>query len=111
MIQANDITRKSWIEYDENSDFPIQNIPFGAFKTKNATTHIGSIIGKTIISLSKLEELGYFEHIDLEKNTFQAKTLNPFLHQGKRIWRQVRDEIAILFDLKNKNLQDNKIDN
>ena len=28
MIKANDITRKSWIYYDEKSDFPIQNIPF-----------------------------------------------------------------------------------
>ena len=34
MIQANDITRKSWIKYDANSDFPIQNIPFGAFINK-----------------------------------------------------------------------------
>ena len=34
MIKANDITRKSWIKYDKNSDFPIQNIPFGVFKSK-----------------------------------------------------------------------------
>ena len=37
MIKANDITRKSWINYDKNSDFPIQNIPFGVFKTKEET--------------------------------------------------------------------------
>ena len=32
MIKANDITRKSWIEYDHDCDFPIQNIPFGGAK-------------------------------------------------------------------------------
>ena len=29
MIKANDPSLKSWIEVPENSDFPIQNIPFG----------------------------------------------------------------------------------
>ena len=49
MLSANNINRKSWIEYDSNSDFPIQNIPFGVFKTKNNEFHIATIIGKTII--------------------------------------------------------------
>ena len=34
MIQANDPSLKSWIEVDKDSDFPIQNIPFGVFKTE-----------------------------------------------------------------------------
>ena len=32
--KANDPKRKSWIKVPENSDFPIQNIPFGVFITK-----------------------------------------------------------------------------
>ena len=109
MIKANDITRKSWIEYDENSDFPIQNIPFGVFKTQKGEVHIGTIIGDTVISLSKLEALGYFKEIKLESNTFQHKTLNTFLKQTKDTWRSVRDRIAILFDENNTELkhQDN----
>ena len=41
MLSANNINRKSWIKYDSNSDFPIQNIPFGVFKTNknNFTLH------------------------------------------------------------------------
>ena len=50
MLSANNIDRKSWIKYDSNSDFPIQNIPFGVFKTHNNEFHIATIIGKTIIS-------------------------------------------------------------
>ena len=41
MIKANDITRRSWIKYDENSDFPIQNIPFGVFKAKKLILYGG----------------------------------------------------------------------
>lgn len=107
MIKANDITRKSWIKYDENSDFPIQNIPFGVFKTKDNAIHIGSIIGETAISLSVLEKLGYFKNTLLQPNSFQSNTLNIFLQQSKKIWREVRDEIAILFDIKNEKLKSN----
>jgi len=105
MIKANDITRKSWIEYDHDCDFPIQNIPFGVFKTKENQIHIGTIIGNTVISLSKLEYLGYFKTLKLEPNTFQQETLNKFLNQKKDIWRSVRDRIAILFDEKNTELK------
>ena len=111
MIKANDITRKSWIKYDKNTDFPIQNIPFGVFKTVNENIHVGTIIGKTVISLSSLEELGYFTNTPLEKDTFTKSTnLNPFLKQGKRIWRMVRDRIAVLFDAENMELQNNESD-
>jgi len=103
MLSANNIDRKSWIKYDSNSDFPIQNIPFGVFKTNNNEFHIATIIGKTIISLKNLETQGYFNEIELNKNTFQGKNLNQLLKQKKSIWRAVRNKIADLFDLENKN--------
>ncbi len=103
MLSANNIDRKSWIKYDSNSDFPIQNIPFGVFKTNNHEFHIATIIGKTIISLKNLEKEGYFNEIELNKNTFQGKSLNQLLKQKKPIWRAVRNKIADLFDLENKN--------
>ena len=109
MIKANDINRKSWIHYDQNSDFPIQNIPFGAF-TYNNSNHVGTIIGDTVISLSKLEELGYFKDTSLEKNSFQTKTLNKLLKQNKKTWREVRDKIAVIFDKNNNDLQKNEHD-
>ena len=47
MIKANDITRKSWIKYDENSDFPIQNIPFGVFHVVTPRKRIRSKLRNT----------------------------------------------------------------
>jgi len=31
LISANDPKRKSWLTVAQDSDFPIQNIPFGVF--------------------------------------------------------------------------------
>ena len=34
MIKANDPNLKSWLEVPSDSDFPIQNLPFGIFSTE-----------------------------------------------------------------------------
>ena len=110
MISANNIKRKSWIKYDKNCDFPIQNIPFGVFKTKNNEFHAGSIIGDTLISLKNLEKHGYLNDVVLKNQTFQGKNLNNFLEQKKNSWRSVRNKIGDLFDIKNKKFEKEFID-
>jgi fumarylacetoacetase len=50
-ITANDTNRKSWLEVHENSDFPIQNIPFGVFLTKENVVTVGTRIGDSAIDL------------------------------------------------------------
>lgn len=107
MLSANDPGRKSWIEVKPGSDFPIQNIPFGAFLTEDDITTIGSRIGETAIDLSALHQLGYFEAIVLPEDVFLQDTLNDFITLGRPTWRAIRNRIADLFDLKNRELQDN----
>ncbi|MFT5104232.1 MAG: fumarylacetoacetase, partial [Candidatus Latescibacterota bacterium] len=34
-LTANNPSRKTWLSVPENSDFPIQNIPFGVFLTRD----------------------------------------------------------------------------
>ena len=101
MLSANNTERKSWINYDNNCDFPIQNIPFGVFKINQEDYHIATIIGETVISIKNLEKEGYFNEINLLKHTFQEPNLNKFLEHDKSIWREVRNKIAEIFDLKN----------
>ena len=101
MIKANDPNRKSWIEVASHSDFPIQNIPFGIFKTSDKTICVGSRIGDYAIDLNALLKLNYFDGISLDRDIFNKKTLNDFLKLGKPIWRQVRDRIAEIFDCNN----------
>ena len=101
MIKANVPNRKSWIEVASQSDFPIQNIPFGIFKTSDKTICVGSRIGDYAIDLNALHKLNYFDGISLDRDIFNQETLNDFLKLGKPIWRKVRDRIAEIFDSNN----------
>ena len=107
-ITANNTKRKSWLEVANNSDFPIQNIPFGVFLTKENVVTVGTRIGDFAIDLGALQQLNYFEGIDLTDDMFMQDTLNDFISDGKKTWRLVRNRIAEIFDIKNPKLQDNK---
>ncbi|RZK23210.1 MAG: fumarylacetoacetase, partial [Flavobacterium sp.] len=106
-ISANDPHRKSWLEVSENSDFPIQNIPFGVFLTKDDVITIGTRIGDYAIDLGALQQLNYFEGIELTDDMFMQDTLNDFISDGKKTWRLVRNRIAEIFDAENPQLRDN----
>ncbi len=106
-ITANHPDRKSWLEVPENSDFPIQNIPFGVFLTKDDVITIGTRIGDFAIDLGALQQLNYFEGIELTDDMFMQDTLNDFISDGKKTWRLVRNRIADLFDVNNLKLQQN----
>ncbi len=105
---ANDPKRKSWIEVAENSDFPIQNIPFGVFITKEDVITIGTRIGDYAIDMGALQQLGYFDGIDLTDDMFMQDTLNDFISDGKKTWRLVRNRLSDIFEVNNPKLRDNK---
>jgi len=101
MIKANDPNRKSWIEVSKDSDFPIQNIPFGIFKKSDNSISVCTRIGNQAINLNALHKLNYFKGIPLDGEVFNKGTLNDFLKLNKSVWRAVRDRIAEIFDAKN----------
>lgn len=106
-IAANNPTRKSWLNVAENSDFPIQNIPFGVFITKDDIITIGTRIGEYAIDLGAFHQLGYFEEIPLTDDMFMQDSLNDFISDGRKTWRLVRNRIAEIFDAENASLRDN----
>ena len=106
-ITANDPNRKTWLKVPENSDFPIQNIPFGVFLTRDDVITIGTRIGDTAIDLGALHQLGYFNGIPLTDDIFLQDTLNDFISDGKKTWRLVRNRIAEIFDADSPQLRDN----
>ena len=109
-ITANDTNRKSWLEVPADSDFPIQNIPFGVFLTKENIVTVGTRIGDFAIDLGALQQLNYFEGIELTDDMFMQDTLNDFISDGQKTWRLVRNRIAELFDATNPKLQNNAKD-
>lgn len=107
-ITANDPNRTSWLEVENSSDFPIQNIPFGVFITKDDVITIGTRIGNFAIDLSALQMLGYFKDIELTDDVFLQDSLNDFISAGKKTWRAVRNRVAEIFDTKNDTLKNNQ---
>ncbi|NMH26396.1 fumarylacetoacetase [Flavobacterium solisilvae] len=105
--RTNDPNRKSWLDVAENSDFPIQNIPFGVFLTKEDVITIGTRIGDYAIDLGALQQLNYFEGIELTDDMFMQDTLNDFISDGKKTWRLVRNRISDIFEINNPKLRDN----
>ena len=106
-ISANDTKRKSWLSVPENSDFPIQNIPFGVFLTKENIVTVGTRIGDYAIDLGALQQMNYFSGIELTDDMFMQDTLNDFISDGKKTWRLVRNRIGDIFDENNPKLRDN----
>lgn len=106
-ITANDTNRKTWLHVEKNSDFPIQNIPFGVFLTKDNITTIGTRIGNYAIDLAALHQLGYFEGIPLTDDIFMQDALNDFISDGRTTWRMVRNRIADIFDKEYQKLKEN----
>ncbi len=107
-ITANDPTRKSWLIVEKGCDFPIQNIPFGVFITKEDIITIGTRIGEYAIDLGAFHQLGYFNGIPLTDDIFMQDSLNDFIADGRKTWRLVRNRIAAIFDAENASLRDNK---
>lgn len=107
MIKANNPELKSWLEVYDDSDFPLQNIPFGIIKTKKLSPRAATKIGNFIIDLQTLTEFGYFNHSEFDTNVFSQPFLNDFIALGKPVWRVVRDRISEIFNIDNQELRDN----
>ncbi|QSE99106.1 fumarylacetoacetase [Fulvivirga lutea] len=108
MINANDPSLKSWVEVPEKSDFPIQNLPFGIFKTEYLTPGAGVAIGNYIVDLTYLHENGFFDGLGLSSGVFNQQYLNDFIGLGKEVTGAVRNRIAELLEENNAELRDNK---
>ena len=105
MIKANDPSLKSWVEVSPNSDFSIQNIPFGIFKREGADPRIASAIGNYVIDLSQLQAKGLFGELDLPQDIFNKEVLNDFMALGKEKCRAVRNRISDLLEQGNEELE------
>ncbi|MEH6405657.1 MAG: fumarylacetoacetase [Leeuwenhoekiella sp.] len=106
--KTNDPKRKTWLETPTDTDFPIQNIPFGVFLTRDDIITIGTRIGDFAIDLGALHQLGYFDGIPLTDDIFLQDSLNDFIADGRKTWRLVRNRISTIFEEGNAKLRDHK---
>jgi fumarylacetoacetase len=95
MVNVNDPSLNSWLKVPENSDFPIQNLPFGIFNSvSNPKKRVGVAIGEYVIDMAKLQTTGLFDEIYMPYDVFSMPYLNDFIDLGKPITNKVRNKIA-----------------
>jgi len=106
MINPNDPTLKSWIAVDKDSDFPIQNLPFGIFKREGKLPRAGIAIGDYVVDLAEAALTGYFRELHVNLQIFEHNHLNPVIGMGKEKCRMLRQIISELLRHDNPELRD-----
>ena len=107
MIRANNPNLESWVAVPKDSDFPIQNLPLGIFKTDSLEPRVGVRIGDSILDLKTLHVLGYLDNLPFTLDEFDTSVLNRLMKKGKLATRRLRDRISDLLNKENTELQNN----
>ncbi|MDR7695012.1 fumarylacetoacetase [Riemerella anatipestifer] len=101
---------KSFVNYNEQSDFSIYNIPFGVAVFNHEYIACATRIGDLVIDLASLYDYGYFDDIEgLTENVFEGYTLNDFIELGKPVTTVVRERIQELLLEDSKLSKDEKV--
>ncbi len=107
-MTANDPLLRSWVEVPTDSDFPIQNLPFGIFKTRYLSAVAGVAIGDYVLDLVYLHEHGFLDGYGLPPGVFNQKTLNEFFTLGRKKVGEIRERVSHLLRHDNPELRDNR---
>jgi fumarylacetoacetase len=86
---------ESWVPVAPESDFPIQNLPFGVFKRAGGVPRIGVAIGEKILDCHAAAGAGLLDEC-CEPELLQAPLLNPLLAAGRVVWRNLRARVSSL---------------
>ena len=106
MPHPNDPKLRSFIDVDPTSDFPIQNLPYGVFSSKDGLApRVGVAIGDYVLDLWELEQDGRLDVGEL--GVFAAPTLNAFMALGPKVWSRTRARISELLRHDHPELRDN----
>ena len=107
MIKSIDPQLKSWVDVPAHSDFPIQNLPFGIFRTiSNTAPRVCTAIGDSVVDLAVLNYLTLLEELEIDQSVFNAPSLNPLMSLGKEKTRALRLRVAELLSAGNKEAVD-----
>ena len=107
-MSPNDPSLRSFIAVAPDSDFPIQNLPYGVFSTpENPQRRAGVAIGDFILDLAVMEEAGLVTPAGAGQSVFNESALNPFMALGPEVWRATRARISELLRADAPTLRDN----
>lgn len=95
---------RSFLDIPADSDFSIQNLPYGIFSTvTNPDPRVGVAIGSYILDLSVV--MGVLLD-DTPRHIFDQPTLNPLMAKGPAFWHEVRTAVQDVLGTENSFLRD-----
>ncbi|MCG6207480.1 fumarylacetoacetase [Rhodopseudomonas sp. HC1] len=104
-MHPNDPRLRSFIDVKADSDFPIQNLPYGVFSTSsNPSPRVGVAIGDQVLDLAALQSA---KLLDLPDGVFAQPSINAFMALGPVTWSKTRARISELLRHDNAELRDN----
>ena len=106
--KTNDPSLKSWIETPSNSDFPIQNLPFGIYSTSSKNKRVGVAIGNEILDLVSVQSNGYLNGLPFSAEDFNSEFLNKMMLHGKQNVSKLRERISDLLSVSNQEINGNE---
>ena len=107
-ITANNPELRSWISIAPDSEFPIQNLPFGIFETAQHGKRAGVRIGDFVLDLAQMAQFGYFDDLGFVASDFSQDYLNPMMRRGKLAVRALRNRISELLATANHSFRLNE---
>lgn len=98
--ETHDPERRSWVESANapDSDFPIQNLPFGVFRRSGGDgwPRVGIAIGDRILDVTAALDEDLLEGTAAE--ACDAPSMNPLLALAPEDWRDLRRQVSALLD-------------
>lgn len=99
--QTHDLQLRSWVASanDPNTDFPIQNLPFGVFRRKGSdeAARVGVAIGDQILDLSDCLHAELLDGPAAEAaQACNQPTLNALIALGPDRWSALRQQISAI---------------
>ncbi len=115
--ETHDPNLRSWVESanDPNTDFPIQNLPFGVFRRaiSDESPRIGVAIGNQILDLAGCAREGLFKEDETAWAQYvcdeYSESLNPLMLQDITYWAELRKRISELLSASNNEIQNNPV--
>ena len=93
------------IDIPQNSDFTINNLPYGIFSINGGARKAGIAIGEHIIDLDGLQAAGLLGELELPSGIFLKDVLNDFIELGRPIWKELRKELQRLIEVGDETLE------
>lgn len=84
----------SWVPIPLDSDFSLQNLPYGVFHTTaDPVARIGVAIGNCVLDLKALAQEQAFDDLGFDTTTLKETTLNSYAALGQRVQSKVRKRL------------------